>query len=290
MKKMLLGILVAAFALTGCNNAEKEEEARRQEALNQATRDELAAAVSDRDQLLDLVNQINSDMNEIRQLENIMSAPSGNETLSQQDQLKNNIAAIQNTLRARREKLADLEKRLGSSNLSNSKLQATITSLREQLDQQAAEIQSLTASLGEARERIGILDQAVDSLNSTVQAVTMVKDSIDSANTNLTNELNLCYYAIGTKSELKDNGLISSGFLRKTKLDLTDGSYNSSFFTKADKRTLTVIDLNATKAKIMTSHPDGSYNIAESNGHKVLQITNPAAFWSLSNYLVIEIN
>lgn len=290
MKKVLLGCLVAAFALTGCNNAEKEAEAARQEALNQATREELATAVADRDQLLDLVNEINDGMTQIRKMENILASPTSGETVSQRDQLKANIEVIQNTLRERREKLADLEKRLNSSNLSNSKLQATITSLREQLDQQAAEIQTLTTSLNDARARIGELDVAVDSLNTTVAAVTSAKDSTENVNTTLTNELNTCYYAIGSKNELKENGLISTGFLRKAKLDLADGSYNSSFFNKGDKRTLTVIDLNSNKAKVMTSHPDGSYNIAESNGHKVLQITNPASFWSLSNYLVVQID
>ncbi|MBD5182658.1 MAG: hypothetical protein K2F99_09020 [Muribaculaceae bacterium] len=290
MKKLILGCLVAALALSGCDNAKKEEEARRQEAINQATREELATAVSDRDQLLDLVNEINEGMTQIRQMENILASPNSGETVSQRDQLKANIAAIQQTLRERREKLADLEKRLSSSNVSNSKLQATITSLRTQLDEQTAEIQNLTTSLNDAKARIGQLDVAVDSLNTTVANVTAAKDSTATANTTLTNELNTCYYAIGSKGELKDNGLISTGFLRKTKLDLTDGSYNSSFFTKADKRTLTVIDLNSDKAKVMTSHPDGSYNLAENNGHKVLQITNPAAFWSLSNYLVVQID
>ncbi|MBD5163538.1 MAG: hypothetical protein HDT09_02405 [Bacteroidales bacterium] len=290
MKKVLLGCLVAAIALTGCNNAEKEAEAARQEALNQATRAELASAVADRDQLLSLVNEINDGMTQIRRMENILASPNSGETVSQREELVANIQAIQTTLRERREKLADLEKRLSGSNLTNSKLQSTITSLRSQLDQQAAEIQSLTATLNDARARIGELDVAVDSLNTTVADVTALKDSTEVANTSLTNELNTCYYAVGSKNELKENGLISTGFLRKTKLDLTDGSYNSSFFTKADKRNLPAINLNSNKAKVMTSHPDGSYQIVEDNGHKVLQITNPVAFWSLSNYLVVQID
>lgn len=290
MKKVLLGCLVAALALTGCDSAEKKAEAARQEALNQATREELATAVADRDQLLELVNEINDGMTQIRQMENILASPTSGETVSQREQLTANIQMIQNTLRERREKLADLEKRLNGSNLTNSKLQSTITSLRSQLDQQAAEIQTLTTSLDDARARIGELDIAVDSLNTTVADVIALKDSTETANTSLTNELNTCYYAVGSKNELKENGLISTGFLRKTKLDLADGSYNSSFFTKADKRNLPAINLNSNKAKVMTSHPDGSYNIVEDNGHKVLQITNPVAFWSLSNYLVVQID
>ena len=114
------------------------------------------------------------------------------------------------------------------------------------------------------------------------------RDSTDNANTELTNELNTCYYAIGNKNELKDNKIIETGFLRKTKI--MEGDFDRNFFTRADKRTLTQIDLNSTKAEVLTNQPAGSYSIDDLNGHKVLRITNPALFWSLSNYLVIKID
>ena len=66
------------------------------------------------------------------------------------------------------------------------------------------------------------------------------------------------------------------------------GDFDQSFFTTADKRTLTTLDLNSDKAEVLTNQPAGSYVITEVNGHKVLRITNPVAFWSLSNYLVIK--
>ncbi len=69
-----------------------------------------------------------------------------------------------------------------------------------------------------------------------------------------------------------------------------ESDFDQNFFTKADKRTLTQIDLNSTKAEILTNQPAGSYSIDNANGHKVLRITNPALFWSLSNYLVIKID
>ena len=79
-----------------------------------------------------------------------------------------------------------------------------------------------------------------------------------------------------------------TGFLRKTKL--MEGEFDHNFFTKADKRTLTTIDLNSNKAEVLTSQPMDSYTILDMNGHKVLQITNPARFWSFSNYLVVKID
>ncbi len=186
------------------------------------------------------------------------------------------------------QRLAELEKRLSSSNLTNNNLRQTITTLREQIDSQTAEIASLRSNLDEAKTMIGELDATVDSLNTTVNTVTAAKDSLSRESTELANELNTCYYAIGSKGELKDKKIIETGFLRKTKL--LKGDFDQSFFTTADKRTLTVIDLNSNKAEVMTNQPADSYVIEDVHGHKILRITNPAQFWSLSNYLVVKID
>ncbi len=279
--------VAAAMLATGCNN-KKEEELRQQQALNEATRDELAAAVSDRDQLLGLVNEISSGMEQIKQLENILAIDGQSETPGQRQQIRSDIAAIQQTLEQRRHKLEELEKKLSNSSLANSNLKQTIASLRGQIDSQTQEISTLRASLDEAKTRINSLDAQVDSLHGTVTTITAERDSTTQQNAQLTNELNLCYYAIGNKSELKENKIIETGFLRKTKI--LEGDFDRAFFTVADKRTLTKIDLNSSKAEVLTNQPEGSYVIDDENGRKVLRITNPAQFWSLSNYLVVKID
>ena len=285
MRKFIALGITAVLILSGCSNKQKEEEARQQA---DATKAELIAAVNDRDQLLNLVNEISSGMEQIKQLENILTVSGGTETPGQKEQIKADIAAIQQTLQERREKLAELEKKLASSSQSNASLKQTIASLRAQIDSQSSEITDLRSNLDQAKTRIGSLDAAVDSLNTTVSTVVAERDSTEQQNTALANELNLCYYAIGTKSELKENRIIETGFLRKTKI--MKGDFDKSFFTVADKRTLTTIDLNSDKAEVLTNQPASSYVMGDTNGHKVLRITNPAAFWSLSNYLVIKID
>ena len=285
MRKLIVIGITGLLILSGCTDKKKLEEAQKQ---NDATRAELIEAVSDRDQLLSLVNEISAGMDQIKQLENILSVSGKNETPGQRERIQSDIAAIQQTLQQRREKLADLEKKLSASSVANSNLKNTIASLRSQIDSQANEIASLRSNLNEAAGKIGQLDAAVDSLHTTVSNVTAERDSTEQQNTIITNELNQCFYAIGTISELKENKIIETGFLRKTKL--MKGDFDHSFFTTADKRTLTTIDLNSDKAEVLTNQPAGSYVITEANGHKVLRITNPAAFWSLSNYLVIKID
>ena len=87
---------------------------------------------------------------------------------------------------------------------------------------------------------------------------------------------------------MKENKIIETGFLRKTKV--LEGDYEINYFTKGDKRTLTEIPLHSKKAKIYTKHPEGTYEIADNDGVKTLLITDPTRFWSLSNFLVIQID
>ena len=286
MKKIFITCLSALMLVaTSCGNKEKEQQ---QQAIADATRAELETAVNDRDQLLELVNEISSGMQEIKNLENILNIPGGNETPDQKEQIMADIAAIQQALKERRERLAELESKFKQSNLNNKQLRSTIQNLTAQIDAQAAEISSLQNKLSSAHEQISKLDAKVDSLNTTVGDVTAQRDSIGTQNEKLTNELNTCYYAIGSKDELKANNILESGFLRKTKI--LEGDFDKNFFTKADKRTLTTINLNSKKAQVMTKQPAESYTITDIAGHKVLNITDPALFWSLSNYLVVKID
>lgn len=290
MKKFIILSLAVASLLTACNNKKAEEEAAQQAALQEATKQELASAVQDRDQLLGLVNEIASGMDQIKRLENILSVSNGikGETASQRAQIEADIAAIQQTLQQRREQLAELESKLNKSNLTNSNLRKTIETLRSQIDSQSAEIETLRTNLADANAKIGELNTAVDSLSTTVTTVTDERNAAQDSNVQLTNELNTCFYVAASNKELKDHKIVESGFLRKTKL--MKGDFDQSFFVTADKRTLTSLPLHSKKAKVLTNQPENSYQIVDENGQKVLKITNPDLFWSLSNYLVVEID
>ena len=289
MKKFLLMSLACLAILSACDK-KPEQDVTTEEQLQDATKQELAAAVADRDQLLSLVNEISSGMAEIKRLENILTVSTGvnGETPSQRAQIEDDIAAIQQTLQQRREQLEQLERRLQQSTLNNKNLQQTVETLRAQIDSQSAEIENLRASLDDANRQIGELHSTVDSLHTTVNTVTGERDQAQAETQELANEMNTCYYVVASKKELKEHKIIESGFLRKTKIMRSD--FDQSFFVTADRRTLHTIALHSNKAKVLTNHPAGSYQIVEQNGQKVLKITNPDQFWSLSNYLVVEIN
>ena len=266
---------LACLAILSACDKKPEQDVTTEEQLQDATKQELAAAVADRDQLLSLVNEISSGMAEIKRLENILTVSTGvnGETPSQRAQIEADIAAIQQTLQQRREQLEQLERRLQQSTLNNKNLQQTVETLRAQIDSQSAEIENLRASLDDANRQIGELHSTVDSLHTTVNTVTGERDQAQAETQELANEMNTCYYVVASKKELKEHKIIESGFLRKTKIMRSD--FDQSFFVTADRRTLHTIALHSNKAKVLTNHPAGSYQIVEQNGQKVLKITNP---------------
>lgn len=290
MKKSLaFAAVIVAAVFTSCSNKEKEQLAEAQ-ALNESTKEELVQAVQERDQLIDLINEIAATTDEIKNVENIVSINTQQGEVDANDNVATDIAAIKATLQERRKKIADLEETLRKSKTSNSKLLGTIESLKTQLADQSAQIETLTASLTEAQQRIASLDVQVDSLNTQIASVTVQRDSIDAVAQEQTNLANQCYYAIGTKKELKEHDIIEGGgFLRSEKI--MEGDFDKTFFTTADRRTLSVIPIHAKKAKVVTKYqPKESYEIVEANGQAELRILDPAQFWAVSNYLVIQVD
>lgn len=292
MKKSILFFATIALMMMGlaaCNgNKTDDGTSGNNETINMLN-DSLLVANAEKDSLLSLINDINEGMMQIRDMEKIISTTNLNvETPNKKQEIMDNMKLIQQALKDRREKLAALERRVKNSSGNNSKLQETIDGLKKQIAEQESTIASLTEQLRKANIEIAELNTAVDSLNTANQAITEQKVIAEEKSESLANELNTCYYVIGSKSELKENNIIETGFLRKTKV--MEGDYEVGYFTKADKRTLIEIPLHSKKAKIYTKHPENSYRIDDNNGVKTLVITNPEKFWELTNFLVVQIN
>lgn len=283
--QLLLSSLLVACLLVACGGNRQPQEPA---SLMEASRQELATALGERDELLAMVKEISSTMDRIKHLENVVSlapAQSG-ETRDSRTQIMSDISGIQNTLRQRRERLDELEAKLQQSSTFNEELQATLDALRSMLNAQAAEVAVLHEQLMAANMRIGALNSTVDSLSMAVAVAETEKDSVHESSLKLENELNACYYVIAPKDVLKRHRIIEPGFLRKTRL--LNGDFDKGVFIPGDKRRLTAIPLGTDKVKIYSTHPDASYEIRDAGGQKKLYILDPVKFWSVSNYLVIQ--
>lgn len=288
MKVLFTTLVYVAMStmMISCNEKTQENTPTMPEA--NATEDELRQAVNDREELVGLVTEINDGIAEIKDLEKIVTIDNG-ETPNERARLIADIAAIRDKIAEREARLSELEQKLKTSNIYSEKLKSTIETLRKQIDKQNEEISNLTRELGIAKETITQQTAKIDTLTTTVQNVSNDLASSQQANLELKNDINRCFYVIGSDKELKEHKIIEKGFLRKTKI--LEGDYEQNYFTIADKRTLTTIPLYSKKAEVMTKQSKDSYVIEEdANGMKVLKITDPAKFWQLTNYLVIKIN
>lgn len=298
MRKIVL-ISLAFFAISSlsvsCSKGAEEKKVNTDSIENVGLKSELASVTAEKDTLNALMNDIADGMNQIIDIQDVMSVSNlGAETADKKNMLRDQVVAIQVMVKERERRLAELEKRLTESGAYSDDLKKQVTTLKKQLENQKNIINKLTSELQAAHVEIGKLNTRVENLeteNTQVKAdLNVEKQNVaeeKERNTNLTNTMNECFYVIGTKKELKEQKIIETGFLRKTKV--MEGDYTKSYFTKADKRTLTQIDLHNKKAEVMSKHPQGSYVIEEVGGQKVLRITNPARFWELSNYLVVKV-
>ncbi|MCH5327312.1 MAG: hypothetical protein J1E29_08950 [Duncaniella sp.] len=293
MKKITTAALLAATLLTACNG----DKLRQAEEQNAQLKGDLRETLATQDSLLVLVNDISDGMAQIKDLEKIISMPGSlnGESTSRKEQIRNDMIAIQQALQERRQRLAELEKKLEAVGGENSTLKRTISNLKAQIAEQATEITTLTNQLASANimieeltTTVSDLNTRVDSLRTDLTAEEAAKVAAEEAAQAAVNELNTCYYAIGTNKELKERGIIESGFLRKTKI--MKGDFDMAYFTAADKRTLTEIPTHSDKVEIKTSQPEDSYRIVDVRGQKVIKITDPAKFWQLSNFLVIKVD
>ncbi|MBP5498275.1 MAG: hypothetical protein J6X81_02760 [Muribaculaceae bacterium] len=287
---IIIATLAVAMAGTSClRNDQAEKERAMQDSLNRVLGDSLATALAEKDSLMVLMNDINDGLNEIKNIENIVAQGNiGAETPDRRAKLREDIILIRQSIEKRRERLAQLEAKLANSSNYSAEMQKTIENLKKQLEDQQSTIENLTKELEAAHVQIGALNTRVDSLRTENAAEAAAKRQAQEESARLTTELNTCYFVVGTKKELKDNKIIETGFLRKTKIMQSD--YEKSYFTRADKRTLNEIPLRNKKAQVMSKHPTGTYDITQDeNGLKTLRILDKERFWELSNFLIVKV-
>ena len=139
-------------------------------------------------------------------------------------------------------------------------------------------------------------DIHIRELDETVAALSENVNTLTHTTTNQAEQLNMqdkelhrAYYCFGTRKELKAQNILTGGGLF-SKPKALQSSFNKDYFVAIDVREVTEIQLFEKKAVIRTNHPEGSYKLVkDGDGNMVLQISDIRLFWSLSEYLVIEI-
>lgn len=201
-------------------------------------------------------------------------------------QLKKNLEMFENTLANQKKKIAQLVDSLKARGKSLNKLTSLVTYLNQQLEEKNALIKSLRTDLDNKNVNIAQLQRRVSSLSEDNSRLSEKVEKQVKALTAQAEVINECYVKIGTKKQLTELGIISGGFLKKTKVN--HNAIQKDKFMRVDIRTFTEIPIPSSDPKILTQMPASSYRIEKNKGTSTLYITDPTAFWSVSNYLIIQ--
>ena len=283
MKYVTAMALGAAFALASCvskGTVVKVEEQR----------DSLSVVVSAKDSLISAVFEDISSISEnlalIRTRENLLSvagdAEGGRRPV---EEINNDIAAIDRLLRENKVKIASLQSAVAQLRKANLRLDGLEKMIRD-MSAQLAEKKNEIARLRENLTQMGV---EVETLTEQVAVRSEQVETLNTEKVELENQLNTVYYIVGTEKELREAQIINKqGFIGRT---LTVGR-NSNFdsFTMADSRLLSEVPVGQKKATLVTSHPEGSYELV-TDANKVVEkliITDPVRFWESSKILIIS--
>lgn len=208
MKIKTLILILSCFPLLFSCIGKSETE---HQSLEEISKQELATALTERDELLALVKEVAIGMQQIKQLEGMITPSSADGNERQKEKILKSISDLKECIQKRKQQLEALEEKLSNSTINSKELQETIHAINFQIDAQIEEIESLKNQLTAANARIGSLNNTVDSLNATVSAVEEERDAAQNASARMENELNTGYYIIASKSELKKFHVIESG-------------------------------------------------------------------------------
>ena len=252
--------------------------------------DSLELVVSAKDSLINAVfadiNAISENLALIKSRENLITVAGESEGGRRPvEEIDNDIKAIDRLLRENRAKIESLQRsaaQLRKANLRIDGLEKMIADMNRQLAEKKAEVEQL-------RESLVRMGDEVKSLTEEVAVRSAEVENLSGEKVELQNQLNTVYYIVGAEKELRDAQIINKqGFIGRT---LTVGR-NSNFdsFTMTDSRLLSEVPVGQKKATLVTSHPEGSYELV-TDANKVVEkliIPDPVRFWESSKILIIS--
>lgn len=257
---------------------------------NQANKAELA-------ELNSIISTVSAGLDSIAIQEGILySGKTRDGVALNRNQIIANINSMAEILKRQREKIQSLQDSLAmrsansnKSSQSIEKLQNVIAFLNKQLAEKDNEIQSLRRDVNSKNKDINQLRTSLSDMRNRAEKAENRTQVVTQALAKQDEIINECYIKIGTKKQLVASGLLKGGFLQKKKVNYED--VDKSKFNAVDIRKFREVTLKSNNPKILTPQPSNSSFHFEENGDGTctLVITNPTQFWSVSNFLIIQL-
>lgn len=284
MKKTWM-LWVAIGLIVSCTNVKESKEYKALEAQRDSLMMVTVDAESEAIEMMSVISEVEANFDRIREAEKYISTQSAKEGEMSQDtrtRVTENFKMINDILQRNKTQLQELNRKYSGSTKEVASLKNTITRLNREMEESAGRLAEMQKELAAKDEKIAQLSQDITSLaiEAEQQSVTIQEQD---------RSLNRAYYVFGTQKELKDQKILSGGFLKATRV-LQD-TFNKEYFLTIDIREVTEIPLYAKKAKLWSTHPEGTYEfVTLEDGNLLFQVTDTQRFWSLTKYLIIEVS
>ncbi|MEO8589587.1 MAG: hypothetical protein ABI432_09475 [Flavobacteriales bacterium] len=209
----------------------------------------------------------------------------GDLNIDKRKKIVRDLQLMNGLMQESRDRIAELTKRLDKS-----KIEAG--GLRKKLKELDMMLASRDSSIATMKDGLLARDFQIEQVNEQLTAMELEVAKREAFIEQQTNEMNTAWYTIGTSKELEERGVVTStgGLIGIGKSKELSESVSASQFKQVDVRTTQRVTLEGKKAKLVTEHPKDSYTIVEEGDQLAyLEIKDPAAFWRLSKYMVVEV-
>ena len=164
---------------------------------------------------------------------------------------------------------------------------------KDKNSQFASSVTQLSEQIAKSNREVYFLKEELNSINASFESV-FNKYTLQNIKINdLNQKLNQVAFAIGTKTELLNNGVLtkSGGLIGIVKSRKLNNDLNTDYFTYTSRVGFRKLILGFKSVKLITSHPTGSFKLHNSSKEKIdsLEILDNDVFWRNSKFLVVEV-
>ena len=219
---------------------------------------------------------------------NLMAVASSREKTITRESIKQDLAAYADLLTRQRERINQLEAQMGEGGKERERMKGLISILSKQIEEKDATIQKLQKKVETQDFNVALLQDEINGLYTKIATLKHENKSQAEALTVAQEMLSEGYYIIGSSSELKKLGVLSSRFLGKSKVNVDQ--IDESIFTKIDTRDFLQLTIPSKKVTIKSQHPSTSYKLTtdKKSGTTTLDIVDELDFWSVTRFLIIQ--
>jgi hypothetical protein len=278
MKLIYYFLFVMTILFTSC--VKQSSDYQRLQAQNDSLMNAKTKLQQEVDGYFTAMNQIEQNIEKIKDTEKIISIQPVGKDLSDdvRSKINEDMSYLFDMLKANKEELSRLKSKLRKSAFKSSHLEQTIIKLTKSLEDETMKVALLHEELAKKDSLIIKLDTQMTIMSKDIEVLKVENKTKDTKIKEQDETIHTAWYVFGTLTD----GLF-------TQQRVLQHDFNKNYFVRIDARNTKSIPLYSSHAKILTNHPKSSYTLEKENGNFVLLIVDPDEFWSVSKYLVVEV-